>query len=113
MIAFAVAIVAGQRPQLLVEALVPQAHFVAEVIAPGHPPRPLWVQPCQLSMSSCSKVPDGPNTRTPASRMASLTSGGAALSANTHAHTSVLSGPLGCQPRKVREGRRSCWGPRR
>src|SRR5271166_4022727 len=36
MVAFAVAVVAGQRSQILVEALVPEAHFVTEGIAAGH-----------------------------------------------------------------------------
>ncbi len=66
-------------------------------------PRQVWVHSCQLSMSSCSKVPEGLKPRTPASRIASLTSGGAALSTKTQDHTSVLSGPRGCQTRKVRE----------
>src|ERR1700756_405128 len=58
-------------------------------------------------MSSCSNVPDGPKPRMPASRIASLTAAGAALSAKTHAQTSVFSGPRGCQTRKVRETERS------
>ena len=55
---------------------------------------------CQLSMSSCSKVPDGPNPRRPLIRKASLTSGGAALSTNIQAQISISPGPLGCQTRK-------------
>ena len=58
-------------------------------------------------MSSCSKVPEGLKPRTPASRIASLTCGGAALSTKTHDQTSVLSGPRGCQTRNVREVARS------
>src|SRR5437762_616991 len=53
-------------------------------------------------MSSCSKVPEGPNTRTPATRIASLTCAGAALSAQHHAQTSDLSGPRGRHTRVVR-----------
>ena len=45
----------------------------------------------------------GLKPRTPASRNASLTSGGAALSTNTHDQISVLSGPRGCHTRNVRE----------
>src|SRR5882672_10858110 len=70
-------------------------------------PRQVRVHSCQLSMSSCSKVPEGLKPRTPASRMASLTCGGAALSVKTQDHTSVLSGPRGCHTRKVREVARS------
>ena len=58
-------------------------------------------------MSSCSKVPDGLKPRTPASRIASLTCGGAALSAKIQDQTSVLSGPRGCHTRKLREVARS------
>src|SRR5690242_21158665 len=58
-------------------------------------------------MSSCSNVPDGPNPRMPARRIASLTAAGAALSAKTQPQTSVFSGPRGCQTRKVRETERS------
>src|SRR5438132_3795152 len=35
MVAFAVAVIAGQRSEILVEALMPQAHLVTERIAPG------------------------------------------------------------------------------
>src|SRR5216683_1800995 len=70
-------------------------------------PRQVRVHSCQLSISSCSKVPEGLNPRTPAKRIASLTSGGAALSVYTHDQTSVLSGPRGCHTRKVREVARS------
>src|SRR6516225_6599582 len=70
-------------------------------------PRQVLVHSCQLSMSSCSKVPDGLKPRTPVRRSASLMYGGAALSVYTHDHTSVLSGPRGCQTRKVREVARS------
>ncbi len=70
-------------------------------------PRQVRVHSCQLSMSSCSKVPEGLKPRTPASRIAFLTWAGAALSMNTHDQTSVLSGPRGCQTRKVREVARS------
>src|SRR5205085_2119117 len=66
-------------------------------------PRQVWVHSCQLSMSSCSKVPLGLKPRTPDSRNASLTSRGAALSQNTQDHTSVRPGPRGCQTRNVRE----------
>src|SRR5262252_4556576 len=52
-------------------------------------------------------TPEGPNTRAPTRRMASFTSGGAALSAYTHAQTSVLSGPRGCHTRSVRDVGRS------
>ena len=64
-------------------------------------PRQVWVHSCQLSMSSCSKVPEGPNPLMLASLNCCLMWSGAALSANTQAHTSVFSGPLGCQTRKV------------
>ena len=63
-------------------------------------PLEVWVHSCQLSMSSCSKVPDGPNPRSPLSRSASLTSGGAAWSTKTQAQISISPGPLGCQTRK-------------
>src|SRR6516162_8770013 len=43
-------------------------------------PRQVRVHSCQLSISSCSKVLDGLKPRTPPSRIASLTCGGAALS---------------------------------
>src|SRR5260370_20300554 len=66
-------------------------------------PRQVRVHSCQLSMSSCSKVPDGLKPRTPASRIAYLTCGGAVLSAKIHDQTSVLSGPRGCHTRKLRE----------
>src|SRR5260370_16913710 len=69
-------------------------------------PRQVRVHSCQLSMSSCSKVPDGLKPRTPASRIASLTCGGAALSAKIQDQTSVLSGPRRCHTRKLREGPR-------
>src|SRR5258708_18320208 len=70
-------------------------------------PRQVRVHSCQLSMSSCSKVPEGLKPRIPASRIASLTCGGAVLSVKTHDHTSVLSGLRGCQTRNVREVARS------
>ena len=70
-------------------------------------PRQVRVHSCQLSMSSCSKVPDGLKPRTPDSRNASFTSDGAALSTNTHDQTSVFPGPRGCHTRIVRDVPRS------
>src|SRR5260370_7505844 len=58
-------------------------------------------------MSCCSKVPDGLKPRRPASRIASLTCGGAAFSAKIQDQTSVLSGPRGGHTRKLREGARN------
>src|SRR5262249_29446445 len=63
-------------------------------------PVAVWVHSCQLSISSCSKVPEGLKPRIPDNRRASLTSGGATLSTKTHDQTSVRSGPRGCQTRK-------------
>ena len=62
---------------------------------------------CQLSMSSCSKVPEGLNPLMAPKRMISLISAGAVLSQKAQAVTSTLSGPLGCHTRKVRDPARS------
>ena len=66
-------------------------------------PRQVWVHSCQLSMSSCSKLPDGLKPWMTDSRTLSLTSGGASLSTYPQAHISMLSGPRGCHTRMVRE----------
>src|SRR5437763_203219 len=73
--------VTGPGLEAVIEALVPQSHLRVKEMRRDTTPRQVRVHSCQLSISSCSKVPDGLNPRTPASRIASLTCGGAALSA--------------------------------
>ena len=58
-------------------------------------PRAVTVHSCQLSMSSCSKVPEGLNPLMAPKRMISLISAGAVLSQKAQAVTSTLSGPWG------------------